>query len=164
MMGMVRYGPHWLKVQTATPEDASSVKESFGTNTKEIAAVPVSMKDSVSSKPLSVGGEAAELKANPASDFKYSKSDGKVTITRLKRKKIRGKVVIPSQIDGLPVVSIGYGAFGGCTGLILVTIPSSVTSIGEDTFGESFDLAIHAPSGSYAEKYAKEGNIPFMAD
>ena len=31
--------------------------------------------------------------------------------------------------------SIGYGAFGGCSGLTSVTIPNSVTSIGQEAFG-----------------------------
>ena len=32
------------------------------------------------------------------------------------------------------VISIGYGAFNGCTGLTSVTIPNSVTSIGDEAF------------------------------
>ena len=41
-----------------------------------------------------------------------------------------GSVVIPAEIGGKPVTSIGYFAFQSCTGLTSVTIPSSVTSIG----------------------------------
>ncbi|MEC8332827.1 MAG: leucine-rich repeat domain-containing protein, partial [Verrucomicrobiota bacterium] len=41
-----------------------------------------------------------------------------------------GSLEIPSIYSGLPVTSIGYGAFYNCTSLTGVTIPDSVTSIG----------------------------------
>lgn len=67
------------------------------------------------------------------------------------------EIVIPSEIEGLPVTSIGsmsfdfctgltsatisdgvtnigYHAFTGCTGLTEITIPNSLTSIGEGAF------------------------------
>ncbi|MDE6775588.1 MAG: leucine-rich repeat domain-containing protein, partial [Ruminococcus sp.] len=46
------------------------------------------------------------------------------------------KVVIPSEIDGLPVTGIGDYAFFDCSGLTSVTIPDSVISIGESAFGD----------------------------
>jgi hypothetical protein len=42
--------------------------------------------------------------------------------------------VIPSTIDGMPVVGIGAEAFEDCTSLTGVTIPNSVTSIGAFAF------------------------------
>ena len=44
------------------------------------------------------------------------------------------EIIIPAEIDGLPVTSIGYCAFYDCTGLTSITIPDSVDSIGESTF------------------------------
>lgn len=40
-----------------------------------------------------------------------------------------GAVILPAEIDGKPVTSIGYNAFSDCIGLTSVTIPSSVTRI-----------------------------------
>ena len=51
---------------------------------------------------------------------------------------LSGDIVIPSQITyngkTYSVTSIGFGAFGGCSGLTSITIPNSVTIIGEDAF------------------------------
>jgi len=59
------------------------------------------------------------------------------------------------------VTSIGEGAFSECTGLTGITIPNSVTSIGKNVFFECKNLTISGYKNSYAEKYAKENNIPF---
>ena len=62
------------------------------------------------------------------------------------------------------VTSIGDYAFRGCTGLTSVTIGNSVTSIGDYAFYGCKDLIIHATAGSFAEQYAKENNISFIAE
>ncbi|MDD3470126.1 MAG: leucine-rich repeat domain-containing protein [Thermoguttaceae bacterium] len=124
----------------------------------------------------------ATTTANPASNFRYAKSDSKVTITGTKVKE--GNIVIPSEVDGLPVTSIGNEAFSGCSGLTSVTIPDGVTSIGDGAFfccsgltsvtipnsvtsigGCAFsdcpNLTIRTPKNSAAEKYAKENDVPY---
>ena len=51
-----------------------------------------------------------------------------------------GVVVIPEEIAGRKVTSIGGSAFMGCTNLTSVTIPSNVTTIGSQAFGNCRSL------------------------
>ncbi|MDE5946926.1 MAG: leucine-rich repeat domain-containing protein [Oscillospiraceae bacterium] len=62
----------------------------------------------------------------------YVKYDDHIEITHCDESAI--SVVIPSEIEGLPVTSIGGVAFFDCTGLTEITIPDSVTSIGYYSF------------------------------
>ena len=73
-----------------------------------------------------------------------------------------GNIVIPESVDGYKdnkVISIGFGAFNGCTGLTSVTIPNSVTSIGTYAFYGCTGLtSIEIPNsvigiGDYAFSY-----------
>ena len=48
--------------------------------------------------------------------------------------KVTGDLVIPSELDGNKVTAIGRLAFDDCDGLTSVTIPASVTNIGEWAF------------------------------
>ena len=61
--------------------------------------------------------------------FTYTINNATITITGYTGP--GGAVAIPDTINGLPVTSIGYSAFGGCSSLRSVTIPDSVTSIGD---------------------------------
>ena len=45
-----------------------------------------------------------------------------------------GVVVIPSEVNGLPVTTIGVSAFYGSASITGITIPNSVTSIGANAF------------------------------
>ena len=47
---------------------------------------------------------------------------------------ISGELVIPAEIDGLPVASIAENAFAECEGLTSLTLPDSITSIADGAF------------------------------
>ncbi|MBP5208661.1 MAG: leucine-rich repeat protein, partial [Clostridia bacterium] len=60
--------------------------------------------------------------------------DGTYEITAKNTESIPSEVVIPSKHDGKNVTSIGREAFFNCSGIVSVTIPESVTDIGERAF------------------------------
>ena len=75
------------------------------------------------------------------------------------------KITIPEGVERIEATSFSY-----CEKLKEINIPSSVTFIqGESeeassAFMESPNATIYAPKGSYAEKYAKQENIKFVAE
>lgn len=55
-------------------------------------------------------------------------------------------------------------AFNRLKNLKRLHIPGTTDKISYDAIVDCPNLTIHAPAGSYAERYAKEHNIPFMAE
>ncbi len=110
--------------------------------------------------------------------LEYAGSDAKVEIpdgvTSIEEYAFDGcfnltDVNIPNSVK-----SIGQGAFLDCLNLSKVTIPASVTEIGDDAFSYLYDdnvqpeyfnlnVEIHGIAGSYAEKWAKENDMKFVA-
>ena len=62
------------------------------------------------------------------------------------------------------VEAIDYGAFWRCESLSELRIPASVNNISSNAIYHCPKLTIYAPAGSYAETWAKENNIPFVAE
>src|ERR1041385_2247182 len=69
-----------------------------------------------------------------AQDFTYTTNNGTIAITGYTGP--GGNVTIPSVITGLPVTVIGDRAFSSLASLTGITIPSSVTNIGDAAFGQ----------------------------
>lgn len=66
-------------------------------------------------------------------DLTYQRENGEITITGCE-KTVTGELVIPPEIGGYPVTTIGDYAFFYCSELTEITIPSSVTHIDDSAF------------------------------
>jgi hypothetical protein len=64
--------------------------------------------------------------------YQCTTNQGAITITKCTDP--GGAVIIPGTLNGLPVASIGDGAFSFCTTLTNVTFPNSIASIGNNAF------------------------------
>lgn len=92
-----------------------------------------------------MSGNFVNAKVSKYGDFKYIIKDTGITITKYTGK---SKVVnIPDSIDGMPVDTIGNGAFEYNKHIVKVTIPDSIKSIGDSAFGECKSLQnVNMPS------------------
>lgn len=75
---------------------------------------------------------------NAISDFEYTITDGQVTITGYNGE--GGDVVIPSEIEGYPVTSIGEWAFASKRLIKSVSISDNVTTIKQHAFDYCTEL------------------------
>jgi uncharacterized repeat protein (TIGR02543 family) len=115
----------------------------------------------------STGGSTGGPTDNKPSDYEYTITDGKVTITKYTGSE--ASVTVPDTIEGYPVtvleaasdsskgvfselsvtsltlpgslLTIGDYAFYGCTKLSSLSIPDSVTAIGKEVFEDCSTLA-----------------------
>ena len=80
--------------------------------------------------------ETGEIKTYQG--FEYFVNGDEVTITRYEGNS--KKIIIPDEIEGKSVTSIGDYAFSGCRSLTSISIPSSVTRIGGSAFCDCSSL------------------------
>ena len=71
-------------------------------------------------------------------------------------------LIIPSNLDGHTVTAIGDELFEGCDDLRGVTIPDSVTTIGNRAFYDCESLTLTVTRDSYAEQYCKDNNLFYL--
>jgi hypothetical protein len=76
--------------------------------------------------------------------WNYTTNNGTITITGYTGSSVA--VTIPSEINNLPVTSIGASAFQGYSSLTGVTIPTSVTNIGVEAFDGSGLTSVTIPN------------------
>jgi hypothetical protein len=107
-----------------------------------VAAVPVAAAAPKTAAPPKGPPPLPKAKPNPASDFKYNlANDGGIKIVSfLGDKKSVRKIVIPDQIEGIPVTVIGEKIFEHYNNLTTVIISDSVVTIGGDAFRECSNL------------------------
>lgn len=75
-------------------------------------------------------------------------AEGELTLNSANESKLPTEVVIPNNVDGVEVTSLGENAFEYCASLNSVTIPDSVTSIGDNAFHSCIGLTtITLPDG-----------------
>ena len=83
------------------------------------------------------------------SDFTYQSASGGIQISGYTG--TAAAVTIPSSINGQTVVGIGYNAFRQRTGITLVELPDTVTSIEDGAFSDCANLSsINLPYGLQA--------------
>src|SRR5205807_177513 len=109
-----RKGENQFSTSHGTPEKRSSIGTGYTTTLLPLLllALPIAVQ---------------------AQEFFYSANNGVITITGYNGS--GGDVNIPSTLSGLPVTSIGDGAFTSKNSITGVTIPDTVTSIGISSFG-----------------------------
>ena len=100
--------------------------------TKPILSVFLIVMILLTSLPLSIANAATQ------GDFTYTVSNSTVSITKYSGS--ASEVEVPDNIDGYPVVSIGYGAFRKNTTLKKVSLPDTLDYIGGSAFEECTSL------------------------
>lgn len=102
---------------------------------------------------------------NPASDFAYTVNNDKVSITEYRGS--GGDVVIPAEIEGRKVTSIGQNAFRWCTHLTSINMPNSITNIGNGAFYRCVNLTSVFMTGGVTvigvEAFAYCSNLTYVA-
>ena len=73
-------------------------------------------------------GDVDKIPSTPAENFSYTVADGAVTVTGYLGE--NDTVCVPAVIEGLPVQTVGEGAFADLEGLQALILPDSITELG----------------------------------
>lgn len=130
------------------PNSVTSIKDSAFQNCKSLTSITI--PNSVTSI-----GDSAFYNCESLTSITIPNSVTSIGDSAFYNCESLASVTIPNS-----VTSIGNSAFQNCKSLASITIPNSVTNIGFDTFGGCQKLRINTFNDSFAEKYAKEENIP----
>ncbi len=119
--------------ETKTPEQENVEPAGDSEHEKEEEGSAGSEESADDSREAADGAVEAFEAKDAENTLTYEvKEDGTAEITGPKT--VSGDLVIPEEIDGYRVTSIGRYAFEDCSGLTGVSIPGSVTSIGDSAF------------------------------
>ena len=140
----------------------------FSYDNGAIVITGTKVSDKVITVPTEIGIKKVRTIGRDAFSFASTHSPEKIIISEgieeIRRRAFMcvedTEVFFPSSIVSLP-----EGTFIAVQGLTL-HLTASVTEIAKELFWDSVRpiKAIHAPAGSYAEQYAKDNNIPFVAE
>ena len=116
------------------PETTDSVTQPIeNTTTAEKTAVDEKPTEATPAKAAEPVGAKQEEQPVGKSSFTYTVANNQVTITGLSDEYLTD-LVIPETIEDLPVTAIKDYAFNGCSQITSITVPNSVTSIGNGAF------------------------------
>ena len=191
LLGGCAYIPDQSNTQDKTTEYINTIATLEATLSAErasFAKAEAEYKQTIASLEEKVAQLTANQSPAPETEdsvkFRYRTENGNAVITGYE-----GNVAlltIPEALDGHPVVAIGERAFEGanvtavvlpgtlveigwfafynCHGLLNVTIPPSVTSIGYAVFDGCGALTVYGSANSYAERYARSYGLSFIAN
>ena len=106
--------------------------------------------------------QAEALETFYSEDFQYQYillEDGTAEITGYSG--FAESLTVPAEIDGHTVTGIGDRAFSFCFNMAEVTLPDSVTSIGNYAFYGCGSLTLTVSRDSEAEQYCKENDLAY---
>ena len=144
------------------------LKEYTGTDTRVVIPDGItSIRGFISNTNLTSVVIPGSVKSVGFQAFAFCKNLSEVTLTEgletIDAYAFQGCKSLTSIVIPNGVTTITFLAFDDCTALTSVTIPASVTDISSSAFSGCKNLTIYGQAGSYAETFAREQGIPFVA-